>query len=235
MARDEVHTVEIDGVWYARGVTGELTWRRGRQSLRLSRQQIALPPGADGPAAGEPPTLSPIEWIGVEVEGWVHVDDDGRPTGLHVCDYDVQTMLESCRAAEVVAAPGWGTISLHGYLLLSQIHGAGVALVVRAGLVAAEGVWRDVLSRYAGQDLLQVTAGWTPSTGAAVQHLARAHAIADARAIGEGAASREAIGARDRLASARAVAAAALGTVGGGCVRAHACVYLRLRFCGCLL
>jgi len=215
MGRDEVQTVQVDGVWYARGIGGELTWRRGTQALRLSRQRVTLPPGVDEPRAGQPPVLSPIEYVAVDVEGWLHLDDDGRLTGLHVCDYDVHTMLEACRAADVVAAPGWGTVSLQGYLVLSQIHGAGVALVVRAGLVAAEGIWRDVLSRYVGQDLLQVTAHWTPSTGAAVQHLARSYAIADARAIGEGAASREAIGARDRLASARAVAAAALGTVGG--------------------
>jgi len=210
MARDGVEIVEIDGVTYARGRDGELTWRRGGQVLSLSRLRVVLPAGADGPAPGQPPTESPIVWEGVEIDGWLHLDADGRPTGLHVADYDVTEALTRCQLRDVVCPPGWGTVSLHGYLLLSQIHGAGVGLVVRAGLVAAEGVWRDVLSRYAGQSLVEVTGQWTPSTGAAVQRLARAHAIADARAMAEGAASREAIGAADRLAQARAVAAAAL-------------------------
>jgi hypothetical protein len=215
MAREGVDIVEIDGVTYARGRDGELTWRRGGQVLSLSRLRVVLPPGADGPAPGQAPTESPIVWEGVEIDGWLHLDADGRPTGLHVADYDVTEALTRCQLRDVVCPPGWGTVSLHGYLLLSQIHGAGVGLVVRAGLVAAEGVWRDVLSRYAGQSLVEVTGQWTPSTGAAVQRLARAHAIADARAMAEGAASREAIGAADRLAQARAVAAAALASIGG--------------------
>lgn len=211
MARDGVEIVEVEGVEYARGRDGSLTWRRGGQVLSLSRLRVVLPPGVEGPGAGQAPTESPIVWEGVQIDGWLHLDADGRQTGLHVADYDVHETLARCQLRDVVSPPGWGTVSLHGYLLLSQIHGAGVGLVVRAGMVAAEGVWQDVLSRYAGQSLIEVTGQWTPSTGAAVQSLARAHAIADARALAEGAASREAIGAADRLARARAVAAAALG------------------------
>jgi len=210
MGRDGVEIVEVEGVQYARGQSGALTWRRGGQVLSLSRLHVVLPPGVDGPARGADPTESFIVWEGVEIDGWLHLDSQGLPTGLHVADYDVHKALKACQLRDVVCPPGWGTISLYGYLLLSQIHGAGVGLVVRAGMVAAEGVWQDVLSRYAGQSLLEVTGQWSPSTGAAVQHLARAHAIADARQNAGGAAEREADAAADRLTRARAVVEAAL-------------------------